>query len=85
MAAETIGFAIQPEDRSELDELVEYFGNGNRSQFLREALRVMAARKRAERLARVQQNMHDSIIAKHGRLPTSDEMNTLTRKLVKGK
>ena len=31
MSAQTIGFAVQPEDRPLLDELVAYFGNGNRS------------------------------------------------------
>ena len=31
MSAQTLGFAVQPEDRPVLDELVAYFGDGNRS------------------------------------------------------
>jgi len=34
MATTTIGFAVAEEDRAQLDELVEYFGNGNRSAYL---------------------------------------------------
>jgi hypothetical protein len=41
MSAQTLGFAVQPEDRPLLDELVAYFGNGNRSAYLRAILRIM--------------------------------------------
>jgi hypothetical protein len=41
MTAQTLGFAVQPEDRAVLDELVEYFGAGNRSAYLRATLKVM--------------------------------------------
>ena len=39
MSAQTLGFAVQAEDRPVLDELVAYFGDGNRSAYLR-ALRA---------------------------------------------
>lgn len=49
--AQTIGFAVFDEDRPQLDELVEYFGHGNRSEYLRATLKVMRSVKRAEELA----------------------------------
>ena len=81
MAAETIGFAIQPEDRSELDRLVEHYGNGNRSEFLRAAIRVMAARERAERLQRIQARVHQQI----GGPQDPEEVDKAVRRVVKGK
>ena len=80
MAAETVGFAVQEEDRSELDRLVAHFGGGNRSKFLREAIRVMAIEERAERLRRIQAEAH----AETGRVWSVDEVNALTRAIVKG-
>lgn len=50
MAAQTLGFAVQPEDRAALDELVEYFGAGNRSAYLRATLKVMKSIMIADRL-----------------------------------
>jgi hypothetical protein len=50
MAAQTIGFAVQPEDRAVLDELVEYFGDGNRSAYLRATLKVMKSIMIADQL-----------------------------------
>jgi hypothetical protein len=50
MASQTIGFAVADEDRERLDPLVEYFGNGNWSAYLRATLKVMDSLRRAERL-----------------------------------
>jgi hypothetical protein len=50
MTAQTLGFAVQPEDRAVLDELVEYFGAGNRSAYLRATLKVMKSIMIADRL-----------------------------------
>jgi hypothetical protein len=50
MTAQTLGFAVQPEDRAVLDELVEYFGGGNRSAYLRATLKVMKSIMIAEQL-----------------------------------
>jgi hypothetical protein len=50
MTAQTIGFAVQPEDRAVLDELVEYFGDGNRSAYLRATLKVMKSIMIADQL-----------------------------------
>lgn len=81
MAAETVGFAVQEEDRPELDRLVDHFGGGNRSKFLREAIKVMAIQERAERLRRFQARAHEQT----GRVWSADEVNALTRRVVKGK
>lgn len=50
MSAQTLGFAVQPEDRPILDELVEYFGGGNRSAYLRATLKVMKSIMIADQL-----------------------------------
>lgn len=54
MTAQTIGFAVQPEDRAVLDELVEYFGGGNRSAYLRATLKVMKSIMIADQLREAQ-------------------------------
>ena len=54
MATRTIGFAVAEEDLSRLDRLADRFGNGNRSAFLREAMRQMEVVERASRLAELQ-------------------------------
>jgi hypothetical protein len=54
MTTRTIGFAVADEDRADLDELVDYFGNGNRSAYLRATIRVMRSVKLAEELRDIQ-------------------------------
>jgi hypothetical protein len=54
MSAQTLGFAVHPEDRAVLDELVEYFGDGNRSAYLRATLRVMKSVMIADQLREAQ-------------------------------
>ena len=58
MASQTIGFAISDEDRERLDRLVEHFGGGNRSAYLRATLKVMESLRRAERLRELQAANH---------------------------
>lgn len=52
--AKTVGFAVADDDREILDELVAYFGNGNRSEYLRATFKVMRSVKRAEEWRRLQ-------------------------------
>ncbi|RAY12635.1 hypothetical protein DPM19_23865 [Actinomadura craniellae] len=52
--AQTLGFSVQAEDRPTLDELVEYFGDGNRSAYLRATYRVMKSIMIAEQLRELQ-------------------------------
>jgi hypothetical protein len=54
MTAQTLGFAVQPEDRPALDELVAYFGDGNRSAYLRATLKVMKSIMIADQLREAQ-------------------------------
>jgi len=54
MSTTTVGFAVADEDRERLDRLVEYFGGGNRSAYLRATLTVMESLARAERLRELQ-------------------------------
>ncbi|MDQ1304712.1 MAG: hypothetical protein QG671_539 [Actinomycetota bacterium] len=58
MASQTIGFAVSDQDRERLDRLVEYFGGGNRSAYLRATLKVMESLRRAERLRELQAANH---------------------------
>jgi hypothetical protein len=54
MSTQTLGFAVQPDDRPLLDELVAYFGEGNRSAYLRATLKVMKSVMLAEQLRELQ-------------------------------
>jgi hypothetical protein len=54
MSAQTLGFAVRPEDRPVLDELVAYFGDGNRSAYLRATLKVMKSIMIASQLREAQ-------------------------------
>jgi Arc/MetJ-type ribon-helix-helix transcriptional regulator len=61
MAVETVGFAIADDDRPLLDRLVERHGHGNRSEFLRVAMKIMAAGERAGRLYAMQDRVHAQV------------------------
>jgi len=54
MSTSTVGFAVADEDRERLDRLVEHFGGGNRSAYLRATFTVMESLSRAERLRDLQ-------------------------------
>jgi hypothetical protein len=54
VSVQTLGFAVQPEDRPLLDELVAYFGNGDRSAYLRATLKIMRSVMLADRLRDLQ-------------------------------
>jgi Arc/MetJ-type ribon-helix-helix transcriptional regulator len=54
MASRTIGFAVDEADEARLERLTRRFGGGNRSAFLREAMRQMEVVERAQRLAALQ-------------------------------
>lgn len=81
MASQTIGFAVSDEDRERLDRLVEYFGGGNRSAYLRATLKVMESLRRAERLRELQAANHRRL-AERG--ISSDELPDLIREAYKG-
>ena len=72
MPAETVGFAIAAEDRPQLDDLVEYFGHGNRSEFLRVAMRRMRHEMWAEKMRAIQARGRAEM---EGRVLSRDEVS----------
>jgi hypothetical protein len=50
VSTSTVGFAVAEEDQERPARLVEHFGGGNRSAYLRATLPVMESLARAERL-----------------------------------
>jgi hypothetical protein len=54
MSTTTFGFAVADEDRERLARLVDHFGHGNRSAYLRATFAVMESIARADRLRAIQ-------------------------------
>jgi Arc/MetJ-type ribon-helix-helix transcriptional regulator len=71
MAAITVGFAIAEEDRAQLEELVNFYADGNRSEFLRMAMQRMARDRFANRLSQIQNLAHEEL---QGRLFSTEEV-----------
>lgn len=82
MSTSTLGFAVADEDRAELEELVEYFGRGNRSAYLRATLKVMKSVKLAEELRELQ-SYGQGRLAEQGL--TLEDIPEVTRRVLKGR
>lgn len=82
MTTMTLGFAVPEEDRPLLDELVAYFGQGNRSAYLRATLKVMKSVKLAEELREIQA-FGQTKLAEQG-LDIAD-IPDITRRVLKGR
>ncbi|MEY4321080.1 MAG: hypothetical protein RLZZ471_1021 [Actinomycetota bacterium] len=65
MRAKTVGFAIADEDRELLDRLVAKYGDGNRSEFLRKAMQMMAKVEFAERFNGILGDIQQELGGKH--------------------
>lgn len=76
MRAKTVGIAVSDELRPALDEVVEHFGGGNRSEFLRLAVRDYQARLRLERLHAIREDVRSD---RGGRQLSLDEVMALIR------
>lgn len=76
MSARTVGIAIADELRPALDEVVAYFGHGNRSEFLRLAVRDYQGRLRLEQMHALRDQARDE---RGGRRYSSDEVLALIR------
>lgn len=61
MRAKTVGFAIADEDRKALDELVEYYGGGNRSEFLRVVIKRMRRERWQKRFTEIQSGFREEL------------------------
>lgn len=81
MTAKTVGFAIADEDREQLDALVEHYGKGNRSEFLRVAMRRLHRDLMAERLRSLQARAREELA---GRVVTREEVTALVRQTTRG-
>ena len=79
MRAKTVGFAIADEDRALLDELVAEYGGGNRSEFLRYAMKKIARDRLAERMAKLQQEARQDL---GGKVYTTEETQALIKKVL---
>ncbi len=77
MVAQTVGFAIDPEFRSGLDEVVAHYAHGNRSEFLRIAVRDYQARLRLEKLHAIRADVREQL---GGRRLSPDEVMALIKR-----
>lgn len=82
MTTKTIGFAVADEDLARLERLTRKYGGGNRSAFLREAMRQMEVLERAERLSELQAYGVERSAA--GGV-SHDEAVTVVRRVLKGR
>lgn len=80
MTATTVGFAIADEYRQELNDLVEYFGHGNRSEFLRVAMKRLRRDKMAENLQRIQAQMRSDM---GGRVVSPEEVTEMVKSVLR--
>jgi hypothetical protein len=80
VSTSTLGFAVADEDRAVLDELVEYFGHGNRSAYLRATLKVMRSVKLAEELRELQAYGQGTLAAQG---LTVEDVADVTRRVLK--
>lgn len=81
MTTKTIGFAVAEEDVAMLNELVEYFGNGNRSAYLRATMKIMQSVRLAEELQELQAYGQGRLAAKGLDI---DDIPMITRQVLKG-
>jgi Arc/MetJ-type ribon-helix-helix transcriptional regulator len=76
MRAKTVGFAVLDEDKERLAKLVAHYGEGNRSEFLRVAMRRLEHDMLAERFKSLQKQVRDGL---QGRVLVEDEIVELVR------
>ena len=79
MRAKTVGFAIADEDRALLEDLVAEYGGGNRSEFLRYAMKKIARDRLAERMSKLQQEAREDM---GWRVYTPEETQVLIKKIL---
>ena len=79
MRAKTVGFAIADEDRELLEDLVAEYGGGNRSEFLRYAMKKIARDRLAERMCKLQQEARADM---GGKVYTPEQTQALIKKIL---
>ncbi len=80
MAAKTVRFAIPDEERPELDALVAYFANGNRSEFLMAAMKRMKHQMWAEKMCGRQAAVREDL---GGRVVPREEVTAMVKKTLR--
>ena len=75
-----MGFAISDEDKELLGRLVEHYGNGNRSEFLRVAMKKMEHDRIAQRLVETRRRIDEDL---SGRVFSREEVDALIKKVQK--
>jgi Arc/MetJ-type ribon-helix-helix transcriptional regulator len=78
MAAVTVGFAIAESDRALLDELVDFYAQGNRSEFLRLAIKRMERDRFAQRMQDLQAEVRAQL---GGKVLSPQEVADLVREV----
>jgi Arc/MetJ-type ribon-helix-helix transcriptional regulator len=78
MAAVTVGFAIAESDRALLDELVDFYAQGNRSEFLRLAIKRMERDRFAQRMQDLQAEVREQL---GGKVLSQQEIANLVREV----
>jgi Arc/MetJ-type ribon-helix-helix transcriptional regulator len=78
MAAVTVGFAIAESDRALLDELVDFYAQGNRSEFLRLAIKRMERDRFAQRMQDLQAEVREQL---GGKVLSQQEVANLVREV----
>lgn len=76
--AKTVGFAIADEDRELLDKLVEIYGGGNRSEFLRVAMKKMEHDRIAQRFIETRRLIDKDL---GGKVFSREEIDALIKKV----
>jgi len=79
-SSRTVGFAISDEDKELLGRLVEHYGNGNRSEFLRVAMKKMEHDRIAQRLVETRRRIDEDL---SGRVFSREEVDALIKKVQK--
>ncbi len=80
MTAKTVGFAISDQDREQLDLLVDHFGHGNRSEFLRVAMKRLRRDMWAENLQQLQADARGQL---NGRVVSPEEVTALVKQTLR--
>jgi Arc/MetJ-type ribon-helix-helix transcriptional regulator len=76
MTAKSIGFAVAEEDAPLLEQLVVHFGHGNRSEFLRAAMKRMRHEMFADRMLTLQAGVREDL---GGRVVSAEEVTERVR------
>lgn len=71
MRAKTVGFAISEKDRELLDRLSDHYGDGNRSEFLRLAMKRMEHDRIAQRFVETRRQIGQEL---SGRVLSEEEV-----------